>query len=98
MDWYRLLPQYWIQADSTDYDWDKTLNELLDKHEIYYYNGFVARIGRARIWTTNWPFAYGSLVDDDLNDLSGLPKVATRKRLKAKLKRRTIDKVYNGLV
>jgi hypothetical protein len=85
MDWYRLLPQYWIQNDPTDLAWDKTLNELLDKHEIEVCSEHTIRLGRARIWVSNWPFAFGQLVTSDFVDISGLPRVATRKRLRAAL-------------
>lgn len=79
MDWYRLLPSYWFQNTPTDYAWDATLNRAMDRHTII--PGYLtAKVGPYTVWAGNWPYAYGKLYTGPIG--TGLPSVATRKRLR----------------
>lgn len=80
MDWYRLLPRYWMQKKPTDYEWDEALNKALDLHVVEVLSKYEVQIGPFKVWIENWPYAYGKRY---ANGSSGLPKVATRKRLRA---------------
>ena len=81
IDWYRLLPQYWYSYTPTDWEWDKLLNEILDEVKSVKVGRHTSNLDGVEIWTSNWPYAYGSL--HNFGDASGLPSVKTRKRLKA---------------
>ena len=79
IDWYRLLPQYRHQDSTTDWEWDKLLNEILDDVKFIKLDVYTSKLDGVEIWTSNWPYAYGALYGHS----SGLPSVKTRKRLKA---------------
>ena len=79
IDWYRLLPQYWHQDSPTHWEWDKLLNEILDDVKSVKVGLHTANLDGVEIWTSNWPYAYGTLYSHS----SGIPSVKTRKRLKA---------------
>jgi hypothetical protein len=78
MDWQRLIPRYWTQNEPTCLVWDKVLNKALDNFPIEYRGGHTCNIGPLQVWISNWPYAYGY----NNRHRSGLPKVATRKRLR----------------
>lgn len=80
-DWYRLLPQYWIQNEPTCWAWDAALNDLLDNHKIKRDGSYVCQINGVRIWVGNFPYSYGHALEGLLSTGSGLPSVKTRKRL-----------------
>ncbi len=91
MDWYRLLPQFWIQNNPTSLMWDAALNDLLDKHEpILDARGFVCQIGPAIVWIENWPYAYGRLYSPDMRML---PRVSTRFRLRREIETACLRKM-----
>lgn len=79
IDWQRLIPRYWLQNCKTDWDWDEILNDLLDRNEVRP-SGRVTMIGTVEVWTSNYPYAYGSCHNPKNG---GLPSVSTRKRLRA---------------
>ena len=79
MDWYRLLPLYWMQNTATCKAWDAILNDALDQGPVKYRGGHTANIDGLTVWVSNWPYAYGSPYQGGPEPL---PKVATRKRLK----------------
>jgi hypothetical protein len=90
-DWYRLLPQYWLQLYATDEEWDKVLNKLLDANTPRIVSDSTIYLGDTLIYIGGWPDAYGIEIRE--NAISGLPRVATRKRLK-----RAVKEAMNGLV
>ncbi len=51
------MPHYWIMNDSYCEDWDKKLNELLDKYEFTKIDSYSAYLGENRIWIANRPYA-----------------------------------------
>lgn len=63
-----------------DRDWDKIISAALDEHglKVGYYE---AQVGPYTIWTGNYPYAYGKLKRGG-SDCSGLPSMATRKRIR----------------
>jgi len=77
MDWYRLLPPYWVQNRRTCLHWDKALSEALDDGIVHRFSARGVRVGNLNVWVSNWPHAYGSKYM-----LGVLPKVSTRKRLR----------------
>lgn len=86
MDWYRLLPRYWMQNEPTDYEWDEALNKALDLHVVEVLSKYEVQIGPFKVWIENWPYAYGSRRLAHGFGIKSLPKVATRKRLKKAVK------------
>lgn len=86
MDWQRLLlPRYWLQNESTDYAWDETLNHILDQAKNVEVEDRVVTIDGVSIWVSNYPYSYGdthSRLFSKKMPKTGLPKVATRKRLR----------------
>ena len=82
IDWQRLKPKYWFQNTQTCWEWDKTLNQLLDTYQVQRDGPCHALLGKAQIWVANYPYAYGKL--KNFGDES-LPSVATRKRLREAL-------------
>lgn len=79
-DWQRLLPRYWYQNNPTDWIWDAVLNRALDHFEPRL-GCFTCKIGPLNVWIGNWPYAYGY----NHGRSEGLPSVATRKRLRARI-------------
>lgn len=94
MDWYRLLPRYWIQNKPTDYEWDKVLNKILDNAKNVELNYLAATIDGVTVWNSNYPYAYGSTYGTNMPK-TGLPKVATRKRLRKFLNEYRAEHIYN---
>lgn len=84
-DFYRLLPQYWVQNTSTDWCWDQQLRDLiLSQQPIDVRRSkYTVKIGQYIVWTANYPYAYGSNCGDER---SGLPSISTRKLLRRRIK------------
>lgn len=78
IDWYRLLPQYWVQSDPTCKLWDAKLNKLLDEHELLI-DGCRGKLGNMEVWLENYPYGYGSFHPPSGTNL---PTVKTRLRLR----------------
>ena len=77
-DWHRLFtPSAWAQNYPTCWEWDKALNELLDKHEVEL-QGAEVQIGPVRVWVGNFPYSYGQ----PWRVWSVLPSLKTRERLR----------------
>lgn len=78
-DWQRLWPKYWVQNEPTNWEWDATLNDLLDKYKPI--PGYMTvTLGPVEVWVSNYPYSYGR----PWRPLGKfLPSVATRKRLKS---------------
>lgn len=81
IDWYRVLPQYMFQEFHTDWVWDELLNDILDNVENIQTHAHSTKLDKVEVWTSNWPYAYGSAYN--ITRVSGLPSVKTRKRLKS---------------
>lgn len=99
-EWKRLLPKYWYQNSPTDWDWDATLNDILDRAKRIEVNTFTTTIDGVTIWTSNWPYAYGAFYHHGSNE--GLPSIKTRHRLRDTLEsarkkslQETIEKLRN---
>jgi|TARA_R100000084_G_scaffold108987_1_gene73382 hypothetical protein len=86
IDWYRLLPYYWIQNKPTDWEWDEFLNTLMDNHKVDVLCGYRAKIGGYTVWIENWPYSYGDFYGKEGKCGNGLPSVKTRKRLRKMVK------------
>lgn len=83
-DWNRLLPQFWLQNYPTDWEWDATLNRLLDEHPAIKPAGnYTVLVGGVEVWAANYPYAYGRPYTPKMD---ALPSVATRKRLHSLVK------------
>jgi hypothetical protein len=95
MDWYRFLPRYWYQNQGTDRCWDKVLNVLLDTHPVSGVGAHTIRLGPATVWVANWPYAYGSAYGGAF-PCCGLPKVGTRKRLRAAVEADMISRAHGA--
>lgn len=80
-DWGRINPRFWFQNNPTSDEWDAILNRAMDtyKAELGGYETTL-KLGPLTVWTANWPYAYGSCWSPSFD---GLPRVATRKRLRA---------------
>ena len=52
-----LNPKYWLMNEPYNEDWDKVLNDLLDKHNFTEIDTYHATLGDARLWITNHPYA-----------------------------------------
>lgn len=99
-EWQRLLPMYWYQEGPTDWDWDATLNEILDNAKEVGLSTYTTTIDGVRIWTSNWPYAYGSFYHNGSNE--GVPSIKTRHRLRKLIEagrkqqlKETIEKLKN---
>lgn len=77
IDFYRLLPPFWIQNYPTCREWDAMLNRLMDEREPTNKTPYTVNFGDIEVWIGNYPYSYGGIYKVDL-----LPKVATRRRLK----------------
>lgn len=94
MDFYRFLPSYWFQNTKTDLEWDGLLNKALDKYPVV--TGYLTvNVGPLEVWVGNWPYAYGSLRKPVQRE--GLPAVATRKRLRALVKKEDYTEVERAI-
>ena len=82
IDWYRLLPRYWVQTERTNLDWDRALNKALDAALPTIDDKFTVTLADGRqVWVENWPYAYGTEWGHPTKR-RGLPTVKTRKRLR----------------
>lgn len=79
-EWKRLLPKYWYQNSPTDWDWDATLNDILDNAKNIEVSAFTTTIDGVPIWTSNWPNAYGAFYHH--GSIEGVPSIKTRHRLR----------------
>lgn len=93
-DWRRLVaPRFWLQNYPTDWEWDATLNRLLDTHDPK--PGYMTvSLGGVDVWVSNWPYSYGYPYTPRMD---GLPSVATRKRLRAAIRRREREAFYSAI-
>jgi len=60
--YFIINPKWWIMVNKYDKDWDKKINELLDKHKFEapeYDNGLSYKLGNHHIWLGSYPFSYG---------------------------------------
>lgn len=83
MDFQRyLIPAYWYQNYPTIMEWDKKLNDLIDAGApISNASVYSIKLGDVRIWTGNWPYAYGHPYGTPVDEM--LATVRTRKRLRS---------------
>lgn len=90
MDWYRLLPKYWLQIEPTCGRWDKILNDALDTGSVKIIDNYTAKVGGLQVWIESWPYGYGAPYEG-FSRKQMIPKVATRKRL-----RRAVDGILES--
>ncbi len=76
IDFWRFVPGYMSQNRPRDNCWDALLNEALDRFEPKFDGGYYCYVGPFDVLVSNWPYAYGTCEN------SGMPTVATRKRLR----------------
>ena len=85
-DFRRLIPKFWIQNYPTNDEWDKVLNELLDKAdrgEVTVKLGFMTIFFNDKeVWAANWPYRFGHPYPAYYAEQYILPRVKTRIRLK----------------
>lgn len=79
-EWKRLLPKYWYQQGATNWEWDAILNDILDNADEVKVSSYTTKIDGVEIWTSNWPYAYGSFYRYGIEN--GLPSIKTRHRLR----------------
>lgn len=77
MDWYRLLPGFWMQNRKTSRPWDQALNRALDLG-VTFVGAHEATVGPFTVWVSNYPYGFGYNRNDPLELL---PRCATRIRL-----------------
>ena len=82
MDWQRFIPGYWYQNGPTCLTWDAVVNKALDQFGIQSVETHTCRVGPLTVWIENWPYAYGKSYGSGYPN-TGLPKVATRKKIRA---------------
>lgn len=51
------MPDYWMMNYPYSEQWDKELNELMDKYPFRYISDFDAKLGAQEIWIENHPYA-----------------------------------------
>ena len=90
MDLYRLLPPYWLQNYPTNMEWDRTLNELLDRGPITELDSHTVKVAGVTIWVSNWPYSYGNPYNPEVKVA---PRVATRKRLQNAIAKSFMPKI-----
>ena len=78
IDWYRFIPGYAYQSYPTSWEWDETLNALMDKYPIQMQSEYRVLFGKTEVWIGSYPYAFGSLFGPDA---TYLPSVKTRMRL-----------------
>jgi hypothetical protein len=81
IDWYRLLPSYWIQSYPTSKEWDTALNKLMDTYPLVVVDEYTVMFGGTELWVGNYPYSYGNWYSKR-NLPKVLPSVKTRKRLR----------------
>ena len=52
-------PLWWFMGEKYDADWDKKVNDLLDKNEFKFRSEYRSSIGDHDIWIGNYPYYYG---------------------------------------
>ena len=92
MDWYRFLPRYWSQNKPTCRQWDAILNKALDEFGVTDVDRHHCRVGPLQVWIANWPYSYGTAYGADC-PYTGLPTVATRKRLRREITKTLLAEV-----
>lgn len=48
---------FWLMNEPFNKEWDKKLNELLDKHEFTEKSKYTAKLGNYTIWIKNYPYS-----------------------------------------
>jgi hypothetical protein len=74
--------------------WSDTLNTLMDADAEVGCYGITTKIGNVKVWTANWPFAYGHEATD--GDYA-MPNYATQKRLRDYIARKRAIKMFDEL-
>jgi hypothetical protein len=77
------LPDYWLQSNPYNKDWDALLNRLLDTEDFVLEDIYTARIGGGVVWISNHPYASFSPYYPVRMDVR--PKRITMVRAKRKL-------------
>lgn len=86
IDWQRLIPGYWLQNLPTSTEWDAILNDLMNTFPEPTSVGLhTVDFNKVTVWVRNYPYAYGYIYSSPIGRIEVLPRVATRKRLKAYL-------------
>ena len=69
-------------------EWDRALNEALDKYPISEIGTHTCRVGPYLVWVSNFSYAYGNLYSPKIETL---PKQSTRRRLKKAMEAAAIN-------
>ena len=91
---YRLLhPTFWLQNYPSDESVDILLNVMMDADAPVKVGEHETQIGDLRIWTSNWPYAYGRV--QGMGDPMPFPltRVRLRKYIARKVAEREIEKM-----
>lgn len=56
--YFIINPRWWIMNHSYCLNWDKKVNDLLDKHK-FESDGTTVKLGDITIWLGNYPYSYG---------------------------------------
>lgn len=100
---YIFRPRFWISNYPVDMQWDRELNQMMDEGRDFVREQHVTVFeGNIVVWTSNYPYAYGSLEHRGKPDLiyrlggrSSLPRRCTRERLFKYVQRGSGPKIRN---
>ena len=85
-------PLFWLQIRRSDAKVSQVVNKIIDDDLINKIDNYVAYTSDPAvvIWIGNYPYCYGSLVDDKQMDYESysIPDAATRLRLRNYLKQK----------
>ena len=80
-------PMWWFMNEKYDKNWDKKINELLDKNEFKFISEYRSSIGDHDIWLGNFPFYYGINSDAKITSpYFGRPSRSTIWRIRQRYK------------
>jgi len=59
-------PRFWIMNNPYNKEYDKKLNEMLDKYELEDVGRYTGKLGNKTLWLSNYPYSYGTLYEESL--------------------------------
>ena len=100
---FLLRPSFWVMNDPYNEKWDMKLNELMRKYIFKNKDNHEAKIGNAKVWIANHPYASFTCRDFPNKYFYGRPSRMTIYRARKKLmfetfenhKKNTIKIIFN---
>lgn len=67
--YFIINPRWWVMNNSYSPNWDKKVNDLLDKYKFEPdgHTNITAKLGDLTIWLGNYPYAYGTLYNTNIS-------------------------------